>query len=52
MKILKCKLCRGEVDITNSNGSIKHTKCKKCGCSTEEQQKGPEVVIIRKRAIK
>lgn len=54
MKLLKCKLCRGEVDLVNSaRGIIKQTKCRRCGFSNEEvSPKGPEIVIIRKRPIK
>ena len=53
MKLLKCKLCRGEVDIINYERSInKHIKCSKCGFSNEKEpeRKGPEVVFIRKRS--
>lgn len=51
MKLLKCKICLGEVDIIGNDRAInKKTKCRKCGFSTEaEAPKGPEVVIIRKR---
>jgi len=51
MKILKCKICLGEVDIIgNERGITKKFKCRKCGFANDnETHKGPEVVIIRKR---
>ena len=54
MKLLKCKLCNGEVDIIDNDHSInKKTKCLKCGhTSGESEQRGPEVIIMRRRAPK
>lgn len=52
MKLLKCKLCKGEMDIVGGERSInKKVKCRNCGYSNEHEneRKGPEVVIIRKR---
>ena len=53
MKLLKCKLCSGEVDIVGNEKAInKKVKCKKCGFtngSTDSEQKFPEVLVIRKR---
>jgi len=52
MKILKCIICGGEVDILEYNGSInKKIKCRCCGFNNLQTQKKkePEVVIIRKR---
>lgn len=52
MKLLKCKLCRGECDIVSGERSIyKKIKCRQCGYTnnSESERKGPEVVIIRKR---
>lgn len=54
MKLLKCKLCAGEMDIVGNERSInKKVKCRQCGYSNENEndygRKGPEVVIIRKR---
>jgi hypothetical protein len=55
MILLKCKICTGEVDIIGNERAInKKIKCRKCGHtsnSTESENKGPEVVIIRKRPI-
>ena len=53
MKLFKCKLCLGEVEIIGNDRSInKKTKCLKCGHTTAEaQSKGPEVVVIRKRPV-
>jgi uncharacterized Zn finger protein len=55
MKLLKCKLCSGEVDIVGNEKTInKKVKCRKCGftnSSTESEQKFPEVLVIRKRKV-
>lgn len=52
MKFLRCKLCRGEVDIVGNDRSInKKTKCTKCGfAGGGVEPQGPEVVIIRRRS--
>ena len=51
MKILKCKICRGEVDIIGHEHSmIKKTKCRKCGFNNQPNDKSPEIIIIRKRS--
>ena len=54
MKLLKCKVCYGEVDIIGSEHSInKKIKCSniKCGFNNiEEEKKNPEIIIIRKRS--
>lgn len=52
MKLLKCKLCMGEVDIVDGDRSINRaTKCRKCGHTNgpAPKNKEPEVVVIRKR---
>lgn len=50
MKLLKCKLCLGEVDIIgNERAMNKKVKCRKCGFTNENENKGPEVLVIRKR---
>lgn len=52
MKLLKCKICNGEVDVIGNENSInKKIKCQKCGFTNnnESVQKGPEVFVIRKR---
>jgi len=51
MKILKCRVCDGEVDIIGNHRSVsKKIKCKKCKfTNVEEKSKEPEVVIIRKK---
>ena len=52
MKLLRCKLCRGEVDIINNDRSInKKVKCRQCGFGNEYDSyaKSPEIVVIRKR---
>jgi|688.fasta_scaffold2017676_2 hypothetical protein len=51
MKLLKCKLCRGEVDIINNHKGVnKIIKCRKCGYSNNriKHKKSTEVVIIKK----
>jgi len=50
MKLLKCKLCMGEMDFISSEHAInRKVKCLKCGYTNENERTGPEVVIIRKR---
>lgn len=51
MKLLKCIICMGEVDFVGPERAInRKVKCKKCGFTNEVQEnKGPEVVVIRKR---
>ncbi len=52
MKLLRCLLCRGEMDIVGGEQSVnKKVKCRQCGYSneTDQNRKVPEVVVIRKR---
>lgn len=51
MKLLRCKLCSGEMDIINNEYAInKQVKCRQCGYyNNEPDRKGPEVIIMRKR---
>lgn len=51
MKLLKCKLCNGEVDIIGGDHAInKKIKCQKCGFTNEATPtKGPEVIVMRRR---
>ena len=52
MKILKCIICGGEVDIINSDrSSNKKIKCKKCGFSNHAETKEPEIIVLRKRTF-
>lgn len=54
MKLLKCKLCKGEMDIVGGERAVnKKVKCRSCGYSNENETgyKQPEVVIIRKRPV-
>ena len=54
MKLLRCKLCRGEMDVVGGERAInKKVKCRKCGYSNENEtgRKEPEVVVIRKRPV-
>ncbi len=52
MKILKCKICQGEVDIVGNEHSVsKKIKCHKCGFTNDNfSTKGPEVIIMRRRS--
>jgi len=51
MKFLKCAICKGEVDVLNNDRAAKKKiKCRKCGHTNENEIKGPEVVIIRRRS--
>lgn len=53
MKLLKCKMCNGEVDIVGGEYSVnKKVKCKKCKFSNLNENINnisPEIVIIKKR---
>ncbi len=53
MKLLKCKLCAGEVDIIGNIRSInKKIKCKKCGFSNLEEKNKKittEIVVIKSK---
>lgn len=52
MKLLKCKVCNGEIDIIGNERAVnKKTKCHKCGFSTDNEKKEPEVFIIKKRNV-
>lgn len=52
MRLLKCKLCMGEVDFISGEHSVnRKVKCRKCGYTNENENenKGPEVFVVRKR---
>lgn len=53
MKILRCIICNGEVElVTEDRSTNKKVRCSKCGftnCTTNVKE--PEIFIIRKRAI-
>lgn len=38
MKILVCKICSGELDITDNSHSEKQVHCKKCGFETKSKK--------------
>lgn len=53
MKLLKCKVCGGEVDIIDNDRAInKKIKCLECGFTNvgDAFAKKPEVVILKRRA--
>ena len=50
MKLLRCKLCRGEVDIIGNEKAIqKKIKCRKCGFTNDDQKSVTEIIVIKKR---
>lgn len=52
MKLLKCIVCLGEVDFVGpERATNRKVKCRKCGFTNESasENKGPEIVVIRKR---
>lgn len=53
MKLLKCKICMGEVDLVGDEHTVnRKVKCRKCGFTNDApENKGPEVVVIRKRPL-
>jgi hypothetical protein len=55
MKLLQCKLCRGEIDIIGGEHAVnKKVRCRSCGYSNVDapDKKGPEIVVIRKRPMR
>ena len=52
MKLLRCIICEGEVDLLSDDRLIeKKIKCRKCGFTNDHAPREPEVVIIRKRSV-
>lgn len=55
MKLLKCKICLGEVDLVGDHHSIERkTQCRKCGFSSTPKPVGtgpgePEIIRIHGR---
>jgi DNA-directed RNA polymerase subunit RPC12/RpoP len=52
MKLLKCLICAGEVDVVGNERNInKKIRCRQCGFNNvdEPAKKEPEVLIIRRR---
>ena len=53
MKILRCLICDGEIDLVDNDRSVnKKVRCRKCGfcnSATEEVKKETEVIVIRRR---
>lgn len=53
MKLLRCKLCHGEVDIIGNNRAVnKIIKCRKCQYTNvqDKEKNTPEIFIIRKKS--
>ncbi len=53
MKLLKCKLCGGEVDIVANHRAVaKKIKCRKCNYSnlSYKDKPMPEIVVIKKNS--
>lgn len=52
MKLLKCKICDGEMDIVGNERAInKKVKCQQCGFNNlDAVKKEPEVFVVRKRS--
>lgn len=54
MKLLKCKLCSGEMEIVGNERAVnKKVKCLKCGYTNtnDPDRKVTEVVIMKKRPL-
>lgn len=53
MKLLKCKICLGEVDLVGNERSIERkVKCHKCGftnVNVEKVSSSPEVIVMNRR---
>jgi hypothetical protein len=58
MKLLKCLLCREEMEIVGNERSVnKKVRCLGCGYTNvgeivSDSRRGPEVVIMHKRPFK
>ena len=54
MKILRCIVCNGEVDVLDGDKSVNKTvKCRCCGFTNSQiyKRKEPEVLIIRRQPM-
>lgn len=54
MKLLKCKVCGGEVEIINNDRSVnKKIKCLDCGFNNidENTSKKIEIVVLKRRSF-
>lgn len=54
MKLLKCRVCSGDMEIVGNERAInKKVKCLKCGFTNANEQgrKEPEVVVLKKRPV-
>jgi hypothetical protein len=53
MKLLRCKLCRGEMDVIGGEHAInKKVRCRECGYNNLDAKKEPEVIVMRRRSTK
>lgn len=53
MKLLKCVLCGGELDIiSNKDDFGKKVRCIKCGFTNASETKPPPEVFVIRRKIK
>jgi hypothetical protein len=52
MKLLKCLICNGEVDVIDAERMVnKKVKCQKCGFTNQEEKPVVEVIIGKRRPI-
>lgn len=50
MKLLRCKLCSGEVEIIGGEHSVnKKIRCTECQYSNQTESKEPEIFYIKKK---
>lgn len=53
MKLLRCKICDGEVDIIDNEHAVnKKIKCTKCGFNNLVDREKKPIIIMRKRNIR
>lgn len=54
MKLLRCKLCRGELDIIGGERAInKKVRCRECGFNNVDvPKKEPEIIVMKRRPMK
>lgn len=52
MKLLRCKVCSGEVEIVgNERAVLKKIKCTKCGFNNLEEEDKKPVIIMKRRSF-
>lgn len=52
MKLLKCKVCSGEVNIVGNERAVKKKiQCTQCGFNNLEDQEKKPIIIMKRRRL-